>query len=523
MPSVSGPRPDQIQQPAGTNIGDVLTATATGPAFQAPTGGGGGDGGVSTGPITRHVPIAIRIDSGGTGSIPPPDAGVAGDIPTSVYVNGEIRGEKLEFVVPEDYISGDLELLVTYRMTTAELGNLTLEAEVTVVDISTGAISVATGPIQIDFDPANNTSFARGTILSLAEGSFSSGDVIVVIIKRLGNEITTDTHSGDWHVVAYTYRYTGQIATRVSTEAVDFFLATDEDAPPNSTLGDVPTTDYPPSDSAEQKMSFVIPDNWDGSSDALFKITYAMSTAELGKAVELETGGTLISPTAGSLTPLAATTFYLYPPNDVGPHRSVAIRSINATDLNIGDVITLKVARRGGPTGGPDNHTGFLKLINVVMLLGQTSDVGVSTTTYEFLGNKVANLVSGAATNTLEAPTLSGDFQTWDLVSSGGGGEMHLSFEGKLTPDQSRITSIEIPIKGTGDYYLKIYSEDNITANPIYDSGLQTAPVSRTILSISSASITEQPTSEGRYFVVIEIVLGAGENIRVGRPYVRQD
>lgn len=530
MPAVPGPRPDQIQQPAGTNIGDVIAATANGPMF-TPINDlinldvTGLELGLSTGPISRHIPLSSAISSG-TAGIAVPDSGSIGDVPVNIYPNNEERGEKLEFVIPDDYISGDVELLASYAMSTAEAGIVQLEADVTIADVTNGIIVTTTGATLVDFNPVDTTDFDRKVVFTIAEGTFSPGDVIIINLKRLGDQPTADSHEGDWQVAAFIYRYIGQVATRVITQVGEFFFATDEPSPSNGSLGEIPTTDYPPGTSTEQKVSFVVPDNWDLETDAQFRITYAMDSVDIDP-VALETSGSIANVLDGTLDVLSPVAFDLIPPTDTGPHRSVVIRSISGLDLAVGNVITLKIARRGS-TGG---HGGILKVINAVMTMGQASSIvttappaAATDRTYNHLIAGVFDLIAGSVTGDTEFPTVLGDFQTWDVLSSTSpGGEIHVAYEGQLTPVQDTISTIAVPIKGTGDYALKVYVEGAVTANPVYDSGIQVAPGSRTVLALTELDLTEQPTGEKRYYVVVEAFIDNGENVRVGRPFVRQD
>lgn len=197
MPPQPGPRPDQIQQPTGVNPGDIMVAGVNGPVFISPST-------VSTGPTTRHITDISSIDD--VTSIPTPDYSLINIIPISVYVSNETRGEKLKFIVPDDYNFGDIELLVCYKMSISDVNNVLLEAEIAIVDTVSGSLVINTGPQLINFNPIDSANFDRASILTISSGSFSPGDVIVINLKRLGDAVT-DNHIGDWEVVAFTYRY----------------------------------------------------------------------------------------------------------------------------------------------------------------------------------------------------------------------------------------------------------------------------------------------------------------------------
>lgn len=530
MPAVPGPRPDQIQQ-IGANPGDVIAAGADSffvegrPSFQPGTGGSGG---VSVGTISKSIILSDEL----LDTTPIPDAGTIGDFSTNIYVNGEARGERLSFHVPDSYDSGNLEFLAVYRMSSEDpAATLSLEADVTIADVTTGQLTVATGPVAILFDPdgpnqtGTDTLIHRSVLFSISEGSFSTGDSIAISLKRLGD---VDLHSGDWEVIVFQYRFVGQVATRAITQSAIIFEPTDEPTPTKGVLGDFNTLDYPSvtGGDAEQKTVFIVPDNWDGASDIHIRQTYAMSVADTA-SVLIETEGSIADVETGTIIELSTVPFILLPPADTGVDRSVIIRSIPAGLLSVGSAIALKHARRSvDPT---DVHSGDMKLINLTITTNGAPSTGFTTPKIEWkhLSFGHSKAVSGAVTRIETTPDFTGDFQQWDqLHSTSPGGEIHIVYEGRLNKSQSKIAEVSVPIKGTGSYKLKIYGEDTSTDNIIFENGVSgplTAPTARTVVLVAEGDFSSMPRGEGRYYVVIEAFLEAGEDIYVGLPFVKQE
>ena len=186
----------------------------------------------------------------------------------------------------------------------------------------------------------------------------------------------------------------------------------------------------------------------------------------------------------------------------------------------------LKLARRDGFT---DEHSGDFKLINATLTLGQTSTSGFTDVTaeYDHLATGVFDIVSGTVNADTEFPDLSGDFQTWDVMSSSApNGRINVSYEGRLAPSQLLIAQINVPIKGTGLYNLKIYVEGATTLNPVYETSPTSpvaAPANRSVLVLTNLDLSTQPSGERKYYVVIEAFMGTGKSIRVGLPYIKHE
>ena len=126
-----------------------------------------------------------------------------------------------------------------------------------------------------------------------------------------------------------------------------------------------------------------------------------------------------------------------------------------------------------------------------------------------------------------QVPDLAGDFEIYDrCVSTVEGGRVDVYYQGQLQESQGRINEIKVPIKGSTNsvncqYRLKVFAEGSADT-PVYDSTLTNAPVTRSLLTIASGSISPHPTGEGRYHVLVEAYLNTGETLYVGRPFVKQ-
>jgi len=377
MPSQRGPRPDQMQQPFGTVQGEVLTAGPAFPSFELSTGGNGT--GIPTGPISYHIQLATKIDD-----VNLPNEIDFGEFVVNSHPAGERRGQKLEFFIPDDYDNGDIELLVVYKMSADDPGEIIqLEVEIQIADIN-GALVSTTGAISVEFDPGGSTGtgpgldtlIARDVLFSISNGTFKRGDGIVINLVRDAT-LTGDGHKGDWQTISFSYRYTGQVASRVVSQFNCSFHDTDEPAPTDGILGEFNTIDFPSSIDTEQKVFFVVPDNWDGTSDAQFRVNYSMSSAESDNAVLLDSSGEIAHVINGYIETIASDLQIIYPDDDTQPHRSVVIRSIRPSQLCVGAVIAFKVARRDA---GSEEHNGDIKIINITMNIGSS---GTLTGGYE--------------------------------------------------------------------------------------------------------------------------------------------
>jgi hypothetical protein len=125
---------------------------------------------------------------------------------------------------------------------------------------------------------------------------------------------------------------------------------------------------------------------------------------------------------------------------------------------------------------------------------------------------------------TVEGPDLAGDFETYMLMTGGAPGDrIDLQFQGRLATNQTTIKEIQIPLKGTGDYQIKVFVEDQGNTNVYTPSALTPAPGARTVVTVADSDLSFQPGTEKRYVVVIEATLDNTEVLRVGRPFVVQE
>jgi len=75
---------------------------------------------------------------------------------------------------------------------------------------------------------------------------------------------------------------------------------------------------------------------------------------------------------------------------------------------------------------------------------------------------------------------------------------------------------------GSPEYVLKVFVEGQ-GASAVYDPTAGApiaAPGAIAAITLSSGSLTSQPTGEARFFVVVEAYIDAGEAILTSRPYV---
>jgi len=152
----------------------------------------------------------------------------------------------------------------------------------------------------------------------------------------------------------------------------------------------------------------------------------------------------------------------------------------------------------------------------------EPSELG-AVATEAYLFNPDLRVVVGTPSGVQESATLGGDFETWLLLTSvAAANQINAEFQGRLAPGQTTISSIKVPIKGTGaaQYTLKVYVEGT---GQVYTSGITAAPGVRTVLALTNLDLSAQPTGEKRYFIVVEATLDGAEALRVGLPFVKQE
>lgn len=485
-----------------------------------------------TGIISRLATLPQAI----TGVTEPSEITLGTGTTAQSFPDSSTTGQRFEVKVPEEYDSGDLTVNIVYSMSSAVASPnnvVRLEIAAEIADVSGGSFDTATYAAA-NFDitvPDNSTNVSRILTITISEGDFGSGDSIVILFKRLGGD-GADLHTGALQVIGYDYAYLGQLASRDVMQVVSLFDDTDETANAPRTIdgtqGSFDTLEYLTAIDDEQKFEVAVPDNWDGTSSMLISIVSKMSTGASG-VVSLELVAEIADVSGGSLVVDGPRTYLLTPPATTDLFRSASVFEIPASLLGVGDVITVKLARRGS-TDANDTHGGTFIVLSAIATTASIPKIGFSAVTVEshYLEEGQLKIVSGSPTGTQEDPSFSGDFETWVLMTGTGSGDrIDVQYQGRLMSSQTQITKIEIPVKGTGEYQIKVFTEDNGATNQYAASALTAAPGTRTLITILAAGLTNQPSlsglDEGRFHVVVEATLDNAEVLRVGRPYITQE
>jgi hypothetical protein len=493
----------------------------------------GAGGGVATGDVS----VAVEISSDISG-IAPPAAGTLGStaIPTLDHDGAGTteEGQQVDFKVPDDYDSGDIELKITYAMSTSSGNNIRVSTAAIIADVVGNTIDSATYPKTWQTYTPHPTldEPARDTFLTISSTDFDAGDTIQFQVTRNPGD-GLDTHLGDWQVISYEISYTGQVATRESIQQIELFQNTDEPAPASGTLGSTSfaTLDYSASADNEQKFKCIVPENWDGFSDLSVRLTYGLDGTS-GGIVVLETEGD-IADVSGNTTPSITSAKVQLPVGTTAdvPYQSTIIRSIPATSLAPGDAVVLKVARRAG-TDVSDTCTDLFQVITATVITGIGPKTGFEAVkiTESYLYAHDFEVVSGIPTGSQDSPVLAGDFETWLKVTGNASADsMDVTFQGCLAADQSAITSIKIPVKGSWTttaptYQIFVYLEGAPTTNQYGASSAVATPVSRQLITLTSGDLTlDTPTGQKRFIIKVRTVMDPGESVYVGRPLVKQE
>lgn len=485
-------------------------------------------GGFGVAPISWSPEIVQDISGPPTlGTLP------ASSINTHDHPNGSTTGLKFEFTVPDDYDSGPLELQATYAMSTA-VGNpnnqVVLSVGAEIADVTGGGIDTGSYPqssVTVT-TPDNLTTVTRTvTLLSIAQGDFATGDKVVFLSERLGGD-GSDLHTGSFRLIDYMVIYDGQVAARASIHQVESFTDTAGTPAVSSNKSSFDTLDFQETFTHEQKFQFTVPDNWDGVSDFNVRFTFAMTSAAAAN-VRLDLSGDAANVVSGAITALPPATFIVPVPADTDVHRTTVVFSISGLNRNSGDPIVVEISRPSGDA--LDTHPGDWQLIAATVFIGQGGSVPVSTEIDQgYLTHRDFRIITVAGVNAeQESPDFAGDFEIWAIVTSSvAAGRADIEWQGRLRSTQTKVTSIIIPIRGqsggpTPQYQVKVYAEGS-GASPVF-TGVLTAETTgnRIVIALSDGDLSAQPTGERRFFVVVEVTCDAGEELRVGTPFVRQE
>jgi hypothetical protein len=320
--------------------------------------GGGGGGGALTGQISMAPEFTRDI-----GGVTPPSNGTLGtDTDTLDYPDGATTGQRFEWQVPVDYNSGDITMLASYAMSIAVAAPnnvVRVEAQAEVI----GAAGISLLPVNA-FDlivPDGTTEIQRDAMFVVSSANFVAGDTIQFFITRIGGH-ANDAATAAWRVINFEVSYVSSISNRGVTDRIELLRDTDEPATTPVTIGtDTDAEEYPTGSDTEQKISFVVPGNWDGATPPSIICQYAMGSAAAG-TVRLATEGEVSRVNVGSLDTLPIVNFDLVPPVDTDPHLTTAIRQIPTALIDPGDFVTMKLARRTAVGG---NHAGGFRLIAI--------------------------------------------------------------------------------------------------------------------------------------------------------------
>lgn len=477
----------------------------------------------TTGLISQNVGFTLDIPA-----VTAPTPGtISTDIPTLDYPNGSTTGQLFDITIPDDYDSGNLEILAVYQMSTAFVGNVKYQTQAKIVHTS-GSIDTATYPATLaTLTPPVTAIPTRSLLFTILNGDFSSGDVIQIYISRIGADVG-DTHTGVWQVASFEYRYLGQVATRNAVQVLEVFSdIIGETSTTSGTIGtDIPTVDFLTGADSAQKAFFIVPDNWDGFSDAQIRFDYAMSTAVVGGVVRIRTSGKIVNVLTNTITSIPTVDFDLVPSNDTNPHRTVAVRSINAASLSKGSYIELAVKRI---VGVGSNHSGSWQVTNGTVMFGLAPVGGfVQAMISEcYLNEPSFGNIIGPATVSGDSnyPTFgvgANDFETLYVLqsTSAGAGEIDAAFEGRLASFQTKVDSVKIAcrtLSGSPSLTIEIRFEGQIAA--VYTNTLSPPSGTLTSYTIDTSAFT-QPTGSKRFYVIAKGVFSAISSLGVSTPFV---
>jgi len=502
---------------------DSKLATIMAEGIQTGTGGGGGGGGTIAVTGDRTLILDKTTTAGGTD----PSAGTLGtNLNTVDFASGVDESQQIEFSIPSDYDSGDLALFVQYAMDGTSGGTVDFDVTEEIASVGNGTSTV--GPTSVPLTVSTTTDEPdQLAFWTIPSGTFAPGDRVRIEFERQG---TTDSNTDVFQLLGFTAVYTGSIVGGGAyTHVVDLTEDTDEPAPTSGTIGtNINTLDHPAGSDAEQQFTVTVPQEWDGVTDPVLKITYAMSTAVGASIVRLETEAEIANVGTGTIISQTPQQTDIAVPATTDVARTVSI-AFDEADFTDGSVFIVKVARRN--TGVGSNHTGDFRILGYEMIFNTPGSGGGGAgggNTQEYMNHFTFGNDSpaGAITAQLDYPAFGGDFEIlYSMASSQAGGRVDLAFQGRIPAGFTEIDEITFKIYGTGagpDYLALVYVESQ-AATPVYDPSSGTpiaAPGSIAIQTIAGGSISTQPVGDEVFFVVFEAHIDAGETIFVSNPYV---
>jgi hypothetical protein len=481
--------------------------------------GGGGGTVNTTGILSRFTDTFDNIAGGGT----PPTPGTIGtDIDVLIFADGNDENQKFEITVPQDYAEGDLTFYVQFSMSGTGGGDVDFDISGEVAQIN-GTI-VSFGPTTVGLVVTTTTNPQELAMFVLASTSFSAGDRIRIDFERQGS---TDANADDFNLLGIDMRFTGfLLGNRASTQEIKITSPTDEPSATPGIIGtDIDTLDFDAATDREEKFQAIVPEEWDGETDPVLKITYAMSTAVGGSIARIATEGEVANISTGVQT-LTTQQTDIAVPADTEAERSVSI-PFPAGLFSNGSVFLIKVARRN--TGVPSNHTGSFKILALEMIFN-TPGVGGTTGggfTEEYLSSGVFGNVSGAPTFAVDYPVFASDFEVLhSMLGTAPADRVDIAFQGRVPDGFSEIDELTVKIKGSGaspEYVLRVYAEGS-GATPVYDPTSGTpiaAPGTLGTVTIPASSLSAQPISGRVFHVVVEAYIDTGETVFSSLPYVK--
>ena len=490
-----------------TQVGLVAIDDAGDTEFAAKTSGGlvqiTKDGAINAGATTAVVTQSVEsttfsVVSGGSGS---PLNGTLGDFRTLDYGAGLQREVRSEVNMPREFRDSPLDTVTvkfkyaitagantTVRLSTfGGADNNTLAAEIYDLDVS------AVTPGEIVESPVIRTIAATDadTLTSLA-----------LIVRRdiLGGEFT-----GDFRLVNVVFEFQA-LNSVVAISRSTFQFVTLLGSPVNGTVGAFNSVDLIPGVVSEVGAFFNIPNGYQLGSRAFIRVSFAMSTAEVGQSVNLQVSGSINNVT---VIPTQSVTVN---PGSNADEIELSTSLLTVAGLARLDDVLLRVKRMG--TG---SHGGSIRLIAAILEMG--SSIVTSSDPVEYLydtSDKIGSVGGVAATPSTDTLTELTEGETYDLAL-GDANNQDVTFVHRagLPAIFSSIASFEVPYKFSsvgGNNALEI-SVIDATGSLLYGPVAVAPSATRAVAVVSGASLSSQPASGERFLVLAKATVDLGETI----------
>lgn len=389
-----------------------------------------GISGFSGAPSSGITETAIEAFFDSSGVAAPTNVKV-GRIDTLSFNPSTDNAIDFSFEVPDSLdTASNIEVVLTYHMSTANSGTVRLSLEYDVVaDGGDTTPAGATDTLLKTLDPSDSAEIREQTSFTLTGGDVTAISESIRFTLLRDADSGSDTHTGEFRIEAVTVRYTGLVGTSgfsgtsgtsgfsglsglsgFSGQAArglhevqidSTFEASGFSGPTSIKVGRIDVLSFDAAFDEAVDFSWELPRNIDTADDVTVELAYHMSTSDSGDvALELryEVVGDGGDTTPAALTGTLTSTVTVPSTAEI---RDLTTFTIPATDISSTDE-AIRVTLLRDADNGADTHTGEFRLEGIVFrytgLLGLSGTSGASGTSGFSASNRFVTVENAAKT-----------------------------------------------------------------------------------------------------------------------------